>query len=215
MPSPVVHLSELSSEFLLGCIAPDAVHMRPNADRMAKRRTHLDDPPDTEDGNQLQAFLHSHLQSTESAVRFSIGYVTHIITDRVWMRFSSFRDSFSDLDPDALRALCYQETDQADFNLYDNATWRHSVWEQLLAAEVPNDIGLVTAGEIDKWRHRTLCSTVIEIPTRGVARLSVSVTASKWRRLARRNPTRLLRSIGTTSMRSLGHQSTGELFGSK
>jgi hypothetical protein len=52
MPLPMVHLaiavrahelmgSEPTPAFLLGSIAPDAIHMRPNATRDDKRKTHL------------------------------------------------------------------------------------------------------------------------------------------------------------------------------
>jgi hypothetical protein len=57
MPLPMVHLAVAvrvhevesrvpSSAFLLGSIAPDAIHMRPGTGRDDKRRVHLVDPHD-------------------------------------------------------------------------------------------------------------------------------------------------------------------------
>ena len=53
MPLPMIHLAvavgvhtlagrEPSAAFLLGSIAPDAIHMRDGADRSDKERTHLE-----------------------------------------------------------------------------------------------------------------------------------------------------------------------------
>ena len=54
MPLPMVHLSVAvalsekegrfpSADFLLGSIAPDAIHMRPNSSRLDKEHVHLID----------------------------------------------------------------------------------------------------------------------------------------------------------------------------
>jgi hypothetical protein len=68
MPLPMVHLWVAvqmgeargiwpSPEFLLGSIAPDAVHMRPGYERVHKRRSHLQDPRDTEEHDRVRAFV--------------------------------------------------------------------------------------------------------------------------------------------------------------
>jgi hypothetical protein len=148
-----------SAPFLLGSIAPDAIHMRPAAERADKHRTHLDDPADTPDHAHLQALLGRYAGAAEPLAQFTAGYVAHILADRLWLRtvVPSFRAQLpTDIDPDAARSLYYQETDQVDFNLYHHSPWRPMVWAQLVEAMAPQYDPLLRAQEIDLWRQRTL-----------------------------------------------------------
>jgi hypothetical protein len=170
MPLPMVHCaiaiqlgarhqSLPSAPFLLGSIAPDAIHMRPNAQRADKHRTHLDEPADTPDHAHLQALLSRYAGAAESLAQFTAGYVAHILADRLWLRtvIPAFQAQLpTDIDPDAARTLYYQETDQIDFNLYHHSPWRPMVWAQLAAAIAPQYDPLLSASEIDGWRQRTL-----------------------------------------------------------
>jgi hypothetical protein len=169
MPLPMVHCAIAiqlaarqkrlpSAPFLIGSIAPDAIHMRPNAGLADKHRTHLNEPADTPDHAHLQALL-SQYATPEPLASFTAGYVAHILADRLWAQavFAPFRAQLpSDMDPGALRTLYYQETDQIDFNLYHHSSWQPAVWELLAAAVAPHYDPLLSASEIDQWRQRTL-----------------------------------------------------------
>jgi hypothetical protein len=170
MPLPMVHCAVAiqlfahqqclpDAEFVLGSIAPDAIHMRSNADRADKRRTHLNEPADTREHTQVRTLLSHYSRAPKPLASFAAGYVAHILTDRLWVQ--TLQTSFdaqlaSNTDPDVKRTLYYQETDQIDFNLYHASSWRPQVWELLEAAVAPAFQPLLNASEIDQWRQRTL-----------------------------------------------------------
>lgn len=172
MPLPMVHFwvavrmaqeqgTFPSPEFLLGSIAPDAVHVRPEYGRAHKRRSHLNDPPDTDDHARVRAFLLERGRDTgadDAAARYMIGYAAHVLTDRLWLTrvYNPFLERNQRLAREELRSLYYRETDQVDFNLYHQSQWRGPVWEALEPAEAPGDVHLVTPSEVDQWRRRTL-----------------------------------------------------------
>jgi hypothetical protein len=170
MPLPMVHFAiavELAARiqqqptgaFLLGSIAPDAIHMRPGTDRLDKRRTHLNEPPDTADHAQLYSWLRQHAPAADPQLAFTVGYLAHILADRLWLErvVTPFRSRLaSDADPAVIRALYYQETDQIDFDLYHQVPWRALVWEAVQSAVAPNYLPLLSAEEIDQWRQRKL-----------------------------------------------------------
>lgn len=169
MPLPMVHLgvavrlgemrgSNPSKEFLLGSIAPDAIHTRPDAGRTAKAETHLQM---LEEGlvARMGRFLNSQQSLDEQRQRFVTGYVAHILTDVLWNIeiIQPLREQISTtLGKDEWRKLYYQEADQVDFNLYNGAIWRQTVWAQLEQAAAPDLPPLLTAGEISLWQARTL-----------------------------------------------------------
>lgn len=172
MPLPMVHFwvavrmaqargTFPSREFLLGSIAPDAVHVRPDYERAYKRRSHLNDPPDSEDHARVRDFVVEHVRDTganDAAARYAIGYAAHVLTDRLWLQrvYNPFRERNQHLTREELRSLYYQETDQIDFNLYHGSRWREPVWKVLEAVEAPDEVQLVTPSEVDQWRCRTL-----------------------------------------------------------
>lgn len=169
MPLPMVHLAvavrlheprgaEPSPAFLLGSIAPDAIHMRPGAGREEKRRTHLLDRP-TDDRDPIRD-LRADYRGADAATRdFADGYAAHLLTDRLWSALleRDYKPRLSpDLDLAERRALYYRETDQLDFNLYHRSPWRPRVWALLGQARPPEFAPLLAAEEIARWRDRTL-----------------------------------------------------------
>lgn len=165
MPLPMVHLSVAvllgerrstfpSSDFLLGSIAPDAIHMRPNTTRDDKNATHLLTTPDTPEHDAVRNLLDQPNPST-----FTRAYAAHLLTDRLWLSevFYKFRDS-APTEPNSAeeRTLYYTETDQVDINLYHRTPWRPEVWRCLEVAQAPNFPPLLTAEEIYGWADRTL-----------------------------------------------------------
>jgi hypothetical protein len=167
MPLPMVHLavavqmhklldSTASPDFLLGSIAPDAIHIRAGSGRDDKRRVHLSEFNDP--GNErVRAFLEQI--GACGKLGFAEGYASHILTDRLWVeRFYAFftNEKTPHLTHEEWRTLYYLETDQIDFDLYHQAPWRSDVWSWLSSAQ-PKDFGsLLTANEISRWRDRTL-----------------------------------------------------------
>jgi hypothetical protein len=166
MPLPMVHLSIAillgerdvlfpSPDFLLGSIAPDAIHMRPNTARRDKHITHLLIPTDTPD----HARVHDLLIQNSALPAFAAGYAAHVLVDRWWSNniVQPFYDRVAALMDDAARTqLYYQETDQLDVNLFQRVPWRSQVWSLLAKAPAPDFPPWLTAAEIDAWRVRTL-----------------------------------------------------------
>ncbi len=170
MPLPMVHLAiavqmsklkgcDLTPSFLLGSIAPDAIHMRPNSNRNDKRRTHLLDIPHEEAHERIRTLLIRHWSEDSAAIDFVEGYVAHLLTDYSWSEtvVRSFRAAIpQSLSPEDQRTLYYQETDQIDFNLYNQMPWRVRVWDQLALSQPMDFEPLLSEAEIEQWRDRTL-----------------------------------------------------------
>ncbi len=162
MPLPMVHLAvavglggDQSPAFLLGSIAPDAIHMRPQTDRESKAVTHLMSPADSADHVRLRQMLSEH----SALPAFAAGYAAHLLTDRLWEETMviQFRDAVPpELNEADRRTLYYHETDQVDFNLYHHMAWRPEVWERLKRSTAPDFPPLLSADEIAAWRDRTL-----------------------------------------------------------
>jgi hypothetical protein len=170
MPLPMVHLAVAiqlgerwqnfpSSPFLLGSIAPDAIHMRPNTIRTDKDVTHLKPAEDTPDHAAVHALLDQWRLASPDAFRFAAGYAAHVLTDRLWLQdvIVRFRaHAPTQPNSEAERTLYYEETDQIDFNLYHQSDWRPEVWKRLPAAEAIDFPPLLTGQEIGGWQERTL-----------------------------------------------------------
>ncbi len=167
MPLPMVHLAiavDLAAgtpapAFLLGSLAPDAIHMRDGFEREAKRITHLNSPRDSDKHEQVQDLLARYEDASLPRRAFAAGYAAHLLTDRFWI--TEVVRPFQRLVPPApdeaaYRQAYYQEVDQVDFNLYHHAPWRDQVWQRLAQAEASDFAPLLTRGEIDRWRERTL-----------------------------------------------------------
>ncbi len=170
MPLPMVHLAiavglyaqqqkPLSPEFVLGSLAPDAIHMREGWTRADKKVTHLGLPDDYPDWSRMQPILAAAKESTPARIGLTAGYIAHLLTDQYWIE--SVVIPTRELVPPHLsqeerRALYYQETDQVDFNFYHHAPWRRDVWNGLAKAVAMDFPPLLHAAEIDGWRQRTL-----------------------------------------------------------
>ena len=177
MPLPMVHLSvamrlcaqlgyAASPSFLLGNLAPDAIHMRESASIEDKRRVHFRAQEAAGDRAAVIATVWAAVpplddpDAQQRTNEQAAGYLAHLLTDYHWtadiVRPEQARQADAGMARDEIRALYYRETDQIDFDLYDQQPWRPQVWG-LLAAARPMDLsGLLTAGEIDGWRQRTL-----------------------------------------------------------
>jgi hypothetical protein len=148
----------LTPGFVLGSLAPDAIHMRPNTNREDKNRVHLslNTLSEAEALAGVTALIDANQGGAHSFVQ---GYAAHILTDYYWLHEFArpfFEQIPAETTPEERRAWYYRETDQVDFNLYHQVPWRESVWELLAAAAAPEFPPYLSAAEIDGWRLRTL-----------------------------------------------------------
>ena len=158
-----VRMHELESsipnhDFLLGSIAPDAIHMRPGDAFQDKLRVHLSDVMDLRYERARDLYMGKRMDDTCKR-DFSDGYVAHLLTDYLWQEriIRAFHEGVpQDISPTERRLLYYRETDQIDFDLYHRMPWREDVWCKLTFSE-PRDFNpFLTAGEINQWRDRVL-----------------------------------------------------------
>jgi hypothetical protein len=171
MPLPMVHFAvavevakrqskHLTSAFLLGSIAPDAIHVRAGTDRSDKNRTHLLQAPHaaTEDAHYLATvgdFVQRRSNAEPEVLELVAGYAAHLLTDRLWVQ-TVYHD-FCQQAPGALTVaertqLYYQETEQVDRKLYKQMPWRQTVWALLERARPMAVEPLLTADEV--WRYK-------------------------------------------------------------
>jgi hypothetical protein len=148
-----------TSAFLLGSLAPDAIHMREGAKREDKRQTHFPPAPGEADDRSVRRLFREFAGDSRDRADFAAGYIAHILTDRIWSQtvYPVFLSRIApDLDPAEIRRLYYRDTDQLDFGLYRQASWRPAVWAQLAMAQSSDFAGILTGEEIAQWRNRTL-----------------------------------------------------------
>ena len=168
MPLPMVHLAvaiqlceqhsrDASPDFLLGSIAPDAIHMRPGTDQHDKRRVHLKDLTDEKCERVRSLFIKYYGDSGEVS-EFAEGYAAHILTDRLWEEtvITWFREKAQAMSEEEQWQLYHDETGQADLYLYQTMPWREEVRRKLGGAEARDFDNLLTAGEIKRWQERVL-----------------------------------------------------------
>jgi hypothetical protein len=175
MPLPMVHFAvsvaiakqlsrPLTAEFLLGAIAPDAIHMRPGTNRLDKDHTHLLRAPHAEIADAdyvgtVRCFVMKQRQSIWASVEFIEGYAAHLLTDRFWVNtvYRSFREQTpGELSPEERTKLYYQETDQVDLLLYDQMEWRQQVWALLETAQAFDFAPLLSAAEIHGYKEQKM-----------------------------------------------------------
>lgn len=169
MPLPMVHLSVAvalserehrfpSGEFLLGNLAPDAIHMRPNTVKLDKERVHMLDSGCSA-ADLVNSFQARYIRKDSPSMGFHLGYLTHLLTDRIWREriIDPFRLSLVPTFPDQeIRSRYYHDTDRIDFDLYRRMAWQPQAWSSLETAPAVDFPPFLTANEILHWRDRTL-----------------------------------------------------------
>ncbi len=168
MPGPMIHLTiahRLNEHFgfpddgffYLGNIAPDAIHMRPQAGRPEKRAVHFY----YHEGLHFDALkdFASTLRLQQGLSPFADGYCAHVLTDKLW--FEQVTRPFRAQLPSALsleeyRRLYYRETDSLEIFLYNTKEWRARVWSLLLNPETPDASDVLSSQEIGLWKERVL-----------------------------------------------------------
>jgi hypothetical protein len=170
VPLPMVHLTVAASmlagqseawasAFVLGSLAPDAIHMRQGTTGDDKRRTHLQVYSTLAGPGETAALLGKLGIRAAPADPYLLGYVSHLLTDGLW-RALVWLPMQSQLPPqmsgDEQRRLYYRETDEIDRMLYERMRLRPRAWNLLAAATARDISGLLSAHEVALWRERTL-----------------------------------------------------------
>ena len=172
MPLPMVHIEttikiyevlgkEPSPMFLLGCISPDAIHMRENAKREDKNETHLRKPDKDNIEAAISEFINKYIYMYPGINEFEFikGYAIHVLTDLYWRDtvYKMFKNSIpKSISEDEAKKIYYKDTDQIDFFIYHKKEWSPKVWEQLRGIHSFVLNGLLTGEEIENWKKRTL-----------------------------------------------------------
>ncbi|MHB1318459.1 MAG: zinc dependent phospholipase C family protein [Anaerolineae bacterium] len=173
MPLPMVHLTVATAMvddlagpwvpgFLLGNLAPDAIHMRDGATPDDKRLNHLfltSGDGSAGAAERVQDLLARWADLRSGVEPLILGYATHLLTDLRWREkiwFPLIQRLPADLSREQERTLYYRETDEVDRLLFETAAWRPEVWRLLTSATATDVPGMVTAAEVGLWRHRTL-----------------------------------------------------------
>jgi hypothetical protein len=147
-----------SADFLLGSLAPDAIHMRPGSQKCDKEHVHLIDLGASPQG-LLQLFRTEYGLAESQPDGFAGGYLAHLLTDRLWWQtiIAPFRAKFPpDFPEPDFRKLYYRDTDRIDFDLYRQMPWQAQAWSSLESASAADFPPFLTATEILQWRDRTL-----------------------------------------------------------
>ena len=172
MPFPMIHLCIAKKilnatlriskpyEFLLGSIAPDSVHFRPNYNSEMKKISHLcvgDEKWGLVSNNSewyinVLKFLELNKQSKN--IDFILGYCSHILADIrnnivIWTPFRI--EHCDDLDK-GIGSQYHKEAAEVDFELFRTHMERDTIWELLKQSKGIDIDGLVNAIDINKLK---------------------------------------------------------------
>lgn len=163
MPWPMVHFAiaaEISGlnpspSFLLGSIAPDAVHMRGNVTREDKGKTHLISngtfPSIDKLKNELLTCLDKRTEPDWK--EYVLGYFAHIYADIRWTEtlYADFEKKFQG-NPEDIRKTYNQEVSQIEFNLLKSEQWAGMVLRKLRISSAYTMDSWVTDTEVNGYR---------------------------------------------------------------
>lgn len=160
MPWPMLHFSiafkmfdgNPPPPFLLGSIAPDAIHARLD-DRSAKAKSHLHGcTGSSPNWDGLSDFYMSRIDDfkDEENKLFMQGYVGHIIADHLWGRY---KREISGSDKTLLEKL-WQEENLYDFILYRTASWHADIEEKVNTSKLFELPGIYESAELELWRRQ-------------------------------------------------------------
>lgn len=171
MPWPMVHFciaeqvwkQDLTSELLLGSVAPDAIHMREGTTRQDKGRTHLCQ----EDGTMpdlavIQRFCEVNLSSTDQRFRhFIMGYAAHILTDLRWTEtvWQAFVEKIGQQDHEPnepIKNIYNREVCQLEYHLLRSEEWADRALTSLLHSTTYPLPPLLTEREITLYGERVV-----------------------------------------------------------
>jgi len=173
MPLSIVHLAianevnkklklKNDSDFLVGNIAPDAIHMRERTTQEDKHITHLNIKDINEEikmKHDVCAFFSDEIKTEDIRHNtFTLGYCSHLITDYYWFNtiFKMFEKRLpKDIKLKELRSLYYFDTDHIDSKLYHWSEWTQGVMNKISKVQ-SNSNQFLSEDEINKWTERTI-----------------------------------------------------------
>ena len=177
MPFPMIHLHVANkiatihpelikspSQFYLGTLSPDSVHMREEFIANEKKITHLC----TSDENwgeitkndewidNVMSFWHEHKNSDNSC--FVLGYCVHILSDiygniHIW---TPFKQKMNLEMKDYYGGAHHNRQASVDFKLAHEFARKKEIWDLLKKSKVVTIPGIVFEGDIEKQKYRIL-----------------------------------------------------------
>ncbi|MBD0384791.1 zinc dependent phospholipase C family protein [Paenibacillus sedimenti] len=163
MPWPMVHFAiadkvcfgDPCPYFLIGSIAPDAIHARPGTTREDKGRTHFMEnaimPTITQIGhNAVRYFSRNNTPEWKAFVR---GYISHVYADLRWTEtlYAGYETNFHKGLTD-IRSIYNQEVSQIEFILMRSEAWTDCVISKLKDADAFSLTPLIEAVEINAYK---------------------------------------------------------------
>lgn len=161
---------EHPAEFILGSVAPDAVHMNSHYDVNSKVKSHLFENcgpwGDTQDYEQWRSNIEVYLEGITAAQEeparrdFMLGICVHCLTDRwndirIWRKAQS--EFLTTMTFEAFKEAFYREQRSIDNWLYQNSGNTPEIRKLLADAESFEIEGLVDEGELETLRKHLLC----------------------------------------------------------
>lgn len=148
-------------DFLLGSIAPDSVHLRPNYSRVMKDISHLyvgDETTTniTEWTINVMKFLYNNKESDK--IDFIRGYCSHILTDirNTILIYAPFRAEFCSGFNKTITGDYLKECADIDYELYLTCEEKDTIWEMLKQSKGIDIDSLVKAVDIDKMKSHIM-----------------------------------------------------------
>ncbi|UHA71927.1 zinc dependent phospholipase C family protein [Paenibacillus sp. 481] len=167
MPWPMVHFaiatkvasSKPSPHFLLGSIAPDAIHMRNQITREQKGITHLVSEGKFPSIETVRSHCLEYLsQHTERAWKeFVLGYFAHIYTDIRWTEsvYAEFECHYKG-DTADIRTTYNREVSQLEFDLLRSNSDYHQIFHHLQKSKPFTIVPFVTETEVRGHRDEKM-----------------------------------------------------------
>ncbi|MFE5321867.1 hypothetical protein ACFQ88_24535 [Paenibacillus sp. NPDC056579] len=163
MPYPMVHFaiaSELclckpTPSFLIGSIAPDAIHVRENVTRKDKGITHFvhkDKFPSIEMLEE-KCLYYLNLNDDVDWKDYTLGYFAHIYADIRWTDtvYANFEQEYQG-NKDDIRKIYNKESNQVEFDLTKREKWTNDVLNKLHVADAYTIEPLLTQLEVSQYR---------------------------------------------------------------
>ncbi|MGG1553886.1 zinc dependent phospholipase C family protein [Paenibacillus ferrarius] len=164
MPWPMVHFAiadkvcsgDPCPYFLLGSIAPDAIHAREGTTREDKGRTHFMEngvmPTIDQIGQHAVHYLSSNRMPEWKA--FIQGYISHVYTDLRWTEtlYAGYEASFHGA-AEMRRNTYNREVSQIEFILMRSEAWTECVISKLQEVEAIAMPPLIEADEIEAYSN--------------------------------------------------------------
>ncbi|MCK4826346.1 zinc dependent phospholipase C family protein [bacterium] len=170
MPLPMLHLLiahdicdaldiDSKSQFYLGNISPDAIHMRKGWTREEKRSLHLTKSEKELNERTKIAIDFYHKNHDEKNENFIIGYVVHIIVDNYWSHLFArhFHQVYSyNMDIEVAKHVYYTETEKIDSIAYFDSEFSEEICAVLRRSKASDFLHLLSKSEITAWKQDVL-----------------------------------------------------------